>query len=140
MSSSALGPPPLLLSLTRPSLARSTKDMVGVDGKPLVQLPEVLRYQHQVELGKDVRALYDEVAGEIGKSVKASIEDGSARPSYTHIRASLLPALVVELFVADSPRPASLPPPPPATARLRPDPRPGRLYRGVRPFVLRPEP
>ncbi|GAA5833205.1 hypothetical protein JCM9279_001454 [Rhodotorula babjevae] len=88
---------------------RRTKDMVGVDGKPLVQLPEVLRYQHQVELGKDVRALYDEVAGEITKSVKASIEDGSARPSYTHILCLLLrlrqlacdPTLVPADFIED---------------------------------------
>ncbi|GAA5921661.1 hypothetical protein JCM3775_001751 [Rhodotorula graminis] len=88
---------------------RRTKDMVGVDGKPLVQLPEVLRYQHQVDLGKDDRALYDEVASEVGKSVKASIEDGSAKPSYTHILCLLLrlrqlacdPSLVPADFIED---------------------------------------
>ncbi|TNY23571.1 SNF2 family N-terminal domain-containing protein [Rhodotorula diobovata] len=88
---------------------RRTKDMVGVDGKPLVQLPEVLRYQHQVDLNKEVRALYDDVAGEIGKSVKASIEDGSAKPSYTHILCLLLrlrqlacdPSLVPSDFIED---------------------------------------
>jgi len=112
--------------------------MVGVDGKPLVQLPEVLRYQHQVDLNKEVRALYDDVAGEIGKSVKASIEDGSAKPSYTHICTPRLVARYDSLgsFAHTLVGVDSVPAPSPAPARVRPVSRPLRLYRGVRSFTF----
>ncbi|GAA6050321.1 hypothetical protein JCM3770_002961 [Rhodotorula araucariae] len=79
-----------LRAIVTSTTLRRTKDMVDLSGKPLVQLPEVLFYKHEIELGKDARAVYDEVEAEIGNSVKASLKDGTAKPSYTHILCLLL--------------------------------------------------
>lgn len=79
-------PPQLPLTLLR----CSTKDMLDSAGKPLISLPEVLYYKHEVELKQEIRDLYKEVEDEVGKNVKKTFEEGSSKASYTHIRAPML--------------------------------------------------
>lgn len=64
--------------------------MLDSTGKPLISLPEVLYYKHEVELKQEIRDLYKEVEDEVGKNVKKTFEEGSSKASYTHIRASRL--------------------------------------------------
>ncbi|BGP40520.1 hypothetical protein JCM10449v2_004482 [Rhodotorula kratochvilovae] len=98
-----------LRAIVTSTTLRRTKNMVDASGKPLVQLPEVLFFRHTVELSKETRTVYDEVAAEIGNSVKAAMKDGSAKPSYTHLLCLLLrlrqlacdPSLCPADFIAD---------------------------------------
>lgn len=63
--------------------------MLDSAGKPLISLPEVLYYKHEVELKQEIRDLYKEVEDEVGKNVKKTFEEGSSKASYTHIRAPI---------------------------------------------------
>ncbi|BGP02413.1 SNF2 family helicase [Rhodotorula toruloides] len=80
----------LLRAVVLSTTLRRTKDMLDSAGKPLISLPEVLYYKHEVELKQEIRDLYKEVEDEVGKNVKKTFEEGSSKASYTHILCLLL--------------------------------------------------
>lgn len=82
--------PSLVQAVVSSTTLRRTKDMFDPSGKPLVQLPSVERYMHEIDLKDDVRELYDEIEAEIGKSVKSSLKEQGGKTGYTHIRTSRL--------------------------------------------------
>ncbi|GJN90882.1 hypothetical protein Rhopal_003896-T1 [Rhodotorula paludigena] len=99
----------LLRAVVSSTTLRRTKDMFDPSGKPLVQLPSVERYMHEIDLKDDVRELYDEIEAEIGKSVKSSLKEQGGKTGYTHILCLLLrlrqvacdPSLVPGDFIED---------------------------------------
>ncbi|BGP55726.1 hypothetical protein JCM8202v2_003333 [Rhodotorula sphaerocarpa] len=99
----------LLRAIVLSTTLRRTKDMVDVNGKPLVALPAVTYYKHEVELQGEARQLYAEVEAEISAGVKQVMTADGAQPSVTRILCLLLrlrqlacdPSLCPPDFIAD---------------------------------------
>lgn len=64
----------------------STKDMVDTKGKPLITLPKITYYKHEVELQGEPLQLYQEVEAEISSSVKQAMKDSTGKTNVTRIR------------------------------------------------------
>ncbi|GAA5983297.1 hypothetical protein JCM10908_000229 [Rhodotorula pacifica] len=99
----------LLRAIVLSTTLRRTKDMVDTKGKPLITLPELTYYKHEVELQGEPLQLYQEVEAEISSSVKKAMKDKDAKPSVTRILCLLLrlrqiacdPSLCPPDFIAD---------------------------------------
>jgi hypothetical protein len=60
--------------------------MVDANGKPLITLPKITYYKHEVELEGEPLQLYREIEAEISSSVKQAMKSDAAKPSVTRIR------------------------------------------------------
>ena len=60
--------------------------MVDSNGKPLITLPKITYYKHEVELEGEPLQLYREIEAEISSSVKQAMKSDVAKPSVTRIR------------------------------------------------------
>lgn len=63
--------------------------MVDANGKPLITLPKITYYKHEVELEGEPLQLYREIEAEISSSVKQAMKSDAAKPSVTRIRSVL---------------------------------------------------
>lgn len=63
--------------------------MVDTSGKPLITLPSVTYYKHEVTLEGEAQQLYREVEAEVSASVQQAMKEDSTKPSFTHIRTYL---------------------------------------------------
>ncbi|GAA5863228.1 hypothetical protein JCM3774_000820 [Rhodotorula dairenensis] len=99
----------LLRAIVLSTTLRRTKDMVDTAGKPLITLPKITYYKHEVELQGEPLQLYQEVEAEISSSVKQAMKDNIGKPNVTRILCLLLrlrqiacdPALCPPDFIAD---------------------------------------
>lgn len=60
--------------------------MVDSNGQPLITLPKITYYKHEVELEGEPLQLYREIEAEISSSVKQAMKSDVAKPSVTRIR------------------------------------------------------
>ncbi|TKA56849.1 hypothetical protein B0A53_01250 [Rhodotorula sp. CCFEE 5036] len=99
----------LLRAIVLSTTLRRTKDMVDANGKPLITLPKITYYKHEVELEGEPLQLYREIEAEISSSVKQAMKSDAAKPSVTRILCLLLrlrqiacdPSLCPPDFIAD---------------------------------------